>query len=130
MLSRMAPSSPPEKRTLHLLKTPDILCANDNRLSVSYSFANSGLSPSQRSLACPFALRNSPHPFAGNYPRLSHNGFVSTFLRKEPVHARPLLYIFLIAVFERARLQPCRKGEILTMGFSPRGKLCFCLLLT
>src|ERR1700738_3398749 len=29
MLSRMAPSSPPAKRTLHLLKTPDILCAND-----------------------------------------------------------------------------------------------------
>src|SRR5258708_18419796 len=29
MLSRMVPSSPPEKRTFHLLKTPDILCAND-----------------------------------------------------------------------------------------------------
>jgi hypothetical protein len=29
MLSRMAPSSPPVMRTLHLLKTPDILCAND-----------------------------------------------------------------------------------------------------
>ena len=29
MLSRMAPSSPPAKRTYHLLKTPDILCAND-----------------------------------------------------------------------------------------------------
>src|SRR6202048_1122956 len=29
MLSRMAPSPPPAKRTLHLLKTPDILCAND-----------------------------------------------------------------------------------------------------
>jgi hypothetical protein len=40
MLSRMAPSSPPEKRTLHLLKTPDILCANDNRLSVSDSLSN------------------------------------------------------------------------------------------
>ena len=26
----MAPSSPPVKRTLHLLKTPDILLANDN----------------------------------------------------------------------------------------------------
>src|SRR5277367_1722923 len=31
MLSCMAPSSPPVKRTLHLLKTPDILCANDTR---------------------------------------------------------------------------------------------------
>ena|ERR1017187_7546751 len=29
MLSRMAPSSPPDMRTLHLLRTPDILCAND-----------------------------------------------------------------------------------------------------
>jgi hypothetical protein len=29
MLSRMVPSSPPAKRTLHLLKVPDILCAND-----------------------------------------------------------------------------------------------------
>jgi transposase len=29
MLARMAPSSPPAMRTLHLLKTPDILCAND-----------------------------------------------------------------------------------------------------
>src|SRR6266481_4765808 len=29
MLSRMAPSSPLAMRTLHLLKTPDILCAND-----------------------------------------------------------------------------------------------------
>jgi hypothetical protein len=30
MLMHMAPSSPPVKRTLHLLKTPDILLANDN----------------------------------------------------------------------------------------------------
>jgi hypothetical protein len=29
MLSRMVLSLPPEMRTLHLLKTPDILCAND-----------------------------------------------------------------------------------------------------
>src|ERR1035441_5060198 len=29
MLSRMAPSSPPAMRTLHLLKIPDILLAND-----------------------------------------------------------------------------------------------------
>ena len=54
-----------------------------------------------------------PH-FAGNYPRLSHNGFVSIFLCKEPVYSRPLLYISLIAVFERARLQSCRKGEVLS----------------
>src|ERR1019366_2376535 len=40
MLSRMAPSSPPEKRTLHLLKTPDILCANDNRPTGSYSLVS------------------------------------------------------------------------------------------
>ena len=40
MLSRMAPSSPPVKRTLHLLKTPDILCANDNRLTGSYWLIN------------------------------------------------------------------------------------------
>src|ERR1700759_4198872 len=33
MLSRMVPSLPPEKRTFHLLKTPDILCANDTSTS-------------------------------------------------------------------------------------------------
>src|ERR1700684_4164588 len=32
MLSRMAPSSPHQKRTLHLLNNADILCANDSRL--------------------------------------------------------------------------------------------------
>jgi hypothetical protein len=31
MLSCMAPSSPPVMRTFHLLKIPDILCANDSR---------------------------------------------------------------------------------------------------
>src|ERR1019366_767371 len=41
MLSRMAPSSPPVKRTLHLLKTPDILLANDSGPLGSYVFDNS-----------------------------------------------------------------------------------------
>jgi len=36
----MAPSSPPEKRTFHLLKTPDILLANDNPLPGSYWLIN------------------------------------------------------------------------------------------
>src|ERR1017187_2240948 len=36
MLSRMAPSSPPDMRTLHLLRTPDILCANDTRTAANY----------------------------------------------------------------------------------------------
>src|SRR5260370_27326790 len=40
MLSRMVPSSPPAMRTFHLLKTPDILCANDNRLLVNYQLVN------------------------------------------------------------------------------------------
>src|ERR1035437_3453816 len=40
MLSRMAPSSPPDMRTLHLLRTPDILSANDSRQTVSYSTVN------------------------------------------------------------------------------------------
>src|ERR1039458_4043752 len=40
MLVCMDPSSPPVKRTLHLLKTPDILCANDNRPPVSYYLSN------------------------------------------------------------------------------------------
>src|ERR1035441_6516292 len=40
MLVCMDPSSPPVKRTLHLLKTPDILLANDNRLLGNYSFIN------------------------------------------------------------------------------------------
>src|ERR1039458_1308790 len=40
MLSRMAPSSPPAMRTFHLLKTPDILCANDNRQLGSYWLNN------------------------------------------------------------------------------------------
>jgi hypothetical protein len=40
MLSRMVPSSPPAKRTLHLLKTPDILCANDMRRLTVNGFDN------------------------------------------------------------------------------------------
>jgi hypothetical protein len=40
MLSRMAPSSLPVKRTLHLLKTPDILCANDSGPLGSNIFVN------------------------------------------------------------------------------------------
>jgi hypothetical protein len=31
MLSRMVPSSPPVKRTLHLLETPDTILANDRQ---------------------------------------------------------------------------------------------------
>src|ERR1700694_1908186 len=37
----MAPSSPPAKRTDHLLRIPDILCANDNPPSVSNKLSNS-----------------------------------------------------------------------------------------
>jgi len=40
MLSRMVPSSPPARRTLHLLKTPDILCANDSGPTGSYPPVN------------------------------------------------------------------------------------------
>src|ERR1035437_6079746 len=40
MLSRMAPSSPPDMRTLHLLRTPDILCANDSRQFGNYQLNN------------------------------------------------------------------------------------------
>jgi hypothetical protein len=36
----MAPSSPPEKRTYHLLKTPDILLANDSGQAVINSLIN------------------------------------------------------------------------------------------
>jgi hypothetical protein len=35
----MDPSSPPVKRTLHLLKTPDILLANDSRPTGNYSLS-------------------------------------------------------------------------------------------
>src|SRR5450631_1558103 len=55
MLSRMAPSSPPVKRTLHLLKTPDILCANDNRPTGSYCLVLSGADPTP-------VDRKSPEP--------------------------------------------------------------------
>src|ERR1035441_5317097 len=40
MLSHVAPSSPPDMRTLHLLRTPDILCANDNRQPGNYQVVN------------------------------------------------------------------------------------------
>jgi hypothetical protein len=36
----MDPSSPPVLRTFHLLKTPDILCANDNRQLGNYQLVN------------------------------------------------------------------------------------------
>jgi hypothetical protein len=39
----MDPSSPPVKRTLHLLKTPDILLANDSGKIVLYHFVIAGL---------------------------------------------------------------------------------------
>ena len=42
MLSRMVPSLPLEMRTLHLLKTPDILCANDTGVLPSYQIDNAG----------------------------------------------------------------------------------------
>jgi len=42
MLSRMVPSSPPDMRTLHLLKLPDILLANDRHPNGSHRIANSG----------------------------------------------------------------------------------------
>ena len=41
MLVCMDPSSPPVKRTLHLLKTPDILLANDTGLPGGYFIDNS-----------------------------------------------------------------------------------------
>ena len=40
MLVCMDPSSPPVKRTLHLLKTPDILLANDTGLCGNYKVNN------------------------------------------------------------------------------------------
>jgi hypothetical protein len=58
MLSRMAPSSPPVMRTLHLLKTPDILCANDSRPPGNYFVVNIPREP-QRAIA---AATNSRHP--------------------------------------------------------------------
>lgn len=51
MLSRMVPSSPPAMRTLHLLKTPDILCANDSRPTVSYWLSNPAKDCESRSTA-------------------------------------------------------------------------------
>ena len=41
MLVCMVPSSPPVKRTLHLIKPPDILLANDSRQAVSNLSSNS-----------------------------------------------------------------------------------------
>src|ERR1035438_10129899 len=67
MLSRMAPSSPPVKRTLHLLKTPDILLANDSRLSVS----NCSVTPWPASAAASLTQPKSPvHIFASYSPIL------------------------------------------------------------
>src|ERR1039458_2305552 len=40
MLVCMDPSSPPVKRTLHLLKTPDILLVNDSGPTGNYLFDN------------------------------------------------------------------------------------------
>jgi type I restriction enzyme, S subunit len=40
MLVCMDPSSPPAMRTFHLLKTPDILCANDTTTGKSYLVVN------------------------------------------------------------------------------------------
>src|ERR1035441_10101441 len=71
MLSRMAPSSPPVKRTLHLLKSPDILCANDSRQSVSYLAINNALSTPQSSPSSPIAkplMRSLPFTADASFP--------------------------------------------------------------
>jgi hypothetical protein len=44
----MAPSSPPEMRTLHLLKAPDILLANDKPSMRELPFAKHPSTPSAR----------------------------------------------------------------------------------
>jgi hypothetical protein len=52
----MAPSSPHAMRTYHLLRIPDILLANDNRLFVSY---------------LPINTRDTPHgQTAGDEPEI------------------------------------------------------------
>jgi Pyridine nucleotide-disulphide oxidoreductase len=69
MLSRMAPSSPPEKRTFHLLKTPDILCANDTLVGSSYSADTLRIKE--------FLTRNG-HPYT--YINLDQDSAVQSFL--------------------------------------------------
>ena len=72
MLSRMAPSSPPDMRTLHLLKTPDILCANDlqylRRPEAIFSQV-SREAPARSSLVTT-ASRISSLPFSSNIENL------------------------------------------------------------
>ena len=51
MLSRMAPSSPPAMRTLHLLKTPDILLLDSAEFAVSI-MQRSPLNPNEYRSAC------------------------------------------------------------------------------
>src|SRR5665213_654788 len=67
MLSRMAPSSPPDMRTLHLLRTPDILCANDNRPPGSYHSvtAEQGTKLGLRSATIPAWARVTKLPQGG-----------------------------------------------------------------
>ena len=67
MLIHMAPSSPPVKRTLHLLKTPDILLANDTSLARSYLLVNGSRETGSRSVSR-FALnRRSSYPASGTH---------------------------------------------------------------
>src|ERR1035441_4438175 len=64
MLVCMDPSSPPVKRTLHLLKTPDILLANDIGLTGSYFSSNSfGLLANTASSGSPNAAQGHRRAF-------------------------------------------------------------------
>jgi hypothetical protein len=69
----MALSSPLEMRTLHLLKTPDILLANDNRLFVSY---------------LPVNTRDTPHGQTdGDEPEIDGQLLKTVRREKAPVHS-------------------------------------------
>ena len=80
MLVCMDPSSPPVMRTFHLLKTPDILLANDNRLPVNYQSVNTLISVnySFRHVGT-IRLTLAPHPLE----ILSHLHGISTPLAPE-----------------------------------------------
>src|ERR1017187_4577443 len=67
MLVCMDPSSPPVKRTLHLLKTPDILLANDSGQSGSYLSGNTIAAPVLSKIADICLIREM---FEGADPRL------------------------------------------------------------
>ena len=78
----MAPSSPPDMRTLHLLKTPDILCADDNRFHMDYRRVNRLDELEKHENALQFKFEHYRRPDAADFVTVGRNRLPPMRLRE------------------------------------------------